>query len=509
MKNKYLFLFPLLLTICCSCSYNKEPEKNIQTTDNIEPGQANEGEDYKLIDSSTFAYQIDDVKVTAGFTNLGPSGNQKLLVIPVDFENTTKPWNDEMLGKLNNSFFGEDSKTSWNSVSSYYYKSSYGKLNISGEVAPVFKCSQTVDQLISAYKSSSKISPDDTVINEWLLIEDYDDLRFKYDTNGDGYIDAVALIYNAEINVKNGFWAWTSWYSKSKQNIYNPVIRGHMWAGYDFINGEYSNFGKSGLDSHTFIHETGHLLGLYDYYPDSNIVDASGRLDMHSESIGDENVYTKFSLGWTNPYYVKTEKSVTLNIRTSSKYSDAILINDSWNNTPFDEYILIEYYSPTINNENDSKNQTYKGYQMYQNKGVRIYHIDSRLVQFDKNNKPVKFYTPKTKEELAKGTYLIGPRNEPSRAYLPVNSSEDIRQVQLIDAKNRYYFDHENLKDKYKGKADNNTLFYKDTEYIPSSTFFPNNGLFNNGENIGYKIKINSITTKYANITIEKNVVIG
>ena len=63
-----------------------------------------------------------------------------------------------------------------------------------------------------------------------------------------------------------------------------------MWVSYDFVNDKYLDFyNYNKLDTHTFVHESGHLLGLNDYYcyDTENTWDPAGVLDMQSYNVGD------------------------------------------------------------------------------------------------------------------------------------------------------------------------------------------------------------------------------
>ena len=61
------------------------------------------------------------------------------------------------------------------------------------------------------------------------------------------------------------------------------------------------------VDAHTFIHETGHLLGLDDYYDYNDYRGAKGGLygaDMMDNNIGDHGSVNKLLLGWIEPTVV-------------------------------------------------------------------------------------------------------------------------------------------------------------------------------------------------------------
>ena len=115
-----------------------------------------------------------------------------------------------------------------------------------------------------------------------------------------------------------------------------------MWASYQFLkNGYYDKYNQGKLETHTFIHETGHLLGLDDYYcyDDLSSWDPAGALDMQSYNVGDHNVFSKFVLGWLEPYVVTDECEIEL--KTSSLYPEAILIKNDWNGSSYMVYYMM------------------------------------------------------------------------------------------------------------------------------------------------------------------------
>ena len=101
-----------------------------------------------------------------------------------------------------------------------------------------------------------------------------------------------------------------------------------MWASQEFMfdagyydeEGNHSNWtteqlasGNAKPDAHTFIHETGHMIGLDDYYSyDRGKGDYGGLggLDMMDFNIGDHNGYSKWMLGWLHPQMVKNQVSL-------------------------------------------------------------------------------------------------------------------------------------------------------------------------------------------------------
>lgn len=86
-------------------------------------------------------------------------GNPKMLVIPVDFKNYSCQVLDNRCegtrSDIQKAYFGKSEDTvvsggdsdGWESVSSFYYKSSFEKLNITGTVTPWFTLDKTVGEI--------------------------------------------------------------------------------------------------------------------------------------------------------------------------------------------------------------------------------------------------------------------------------------------------------------------------------------------------------------------------
>ena len=124
----------------------------------------------------------------------------------------------------------------------------------------------------------------------------------KYDKDGDGFVDNCVFVYSNTYSrtSTSTFWAWCS-ASMTETNVNKPTINNYMWVSYEFSNDKYDdNYNSNKPETHTFIHETGHMLGLDDYYcyDDENSWNCAGELDMQSYNVGDHNAYSKMALGW-------------------------------------------------------------------------------------------------------------------------------------------------------------------------------------------------------------------
>lgn len=360
------------------------------TTDPVEPtGEMMEKQTY---DTATFdnrnlqdrLSQYTESGDTAGEGNaigLPSTGTYNALVIPVQFSGDTIT--QTQLDKLNKAFNGTSADTGWESVKTYYQKASYGKLNITFDVQPVCRMqysSSYYENLTATDEQSGQEykNGDNVILHEALAKLDSAIDFSKYDTNNDGCIDAVYLIYSAPVDYKNAdfFWAYVTWNGTDNQYD-NKYAYYYMFTGLDFMDDGSANNGSMTINTETFIHETGHLLALDDYYDyDSNAGcnEGLGGCAMMDWNIGDHDAYSKIMMGWTDATVVNETQTIT--IKSLQKQGDVILIPLSFDNSYFCEYLLIDLYSAQGLNELRSEHGSivlYGGAEY----GVRIYHISS------------------------------------------------------------------------------------------------------------------------------------
>ena len=317
-------------------------------------------------------------------------GEQKILVIPVEFSDyriedrtcSTK----EYVKNLQKAFFGTSSNNNYVSVSQYYNVSSYGKLRITGKVSEyVYEYPESVTTILTRGGNSNDIRDQiwtyyDKIIEDYS--RHYDDIdEFKLHPGEDVDYDVpLYLVYNypadALTNKNNFFWNFTfpekclSWSSYHSLNIINDKP-----------------------DAHTFIHEVGHLFGLVDYYPteiqsDSDvIIEPVGCIDMMDSSVGDHTAFSKMQLNWLRPIHITNSCEITISALANK--GDVILLNDNWNGSVFDEYYLLEFYSPTGLNTFDVVYGNDK-VKLPQMPGIKVYHVDATLGYYDRENASIR-----------------------------------------------------------------------------------------------------------------------
>jgi M6 family metalloprotease-like protein len=340
-----------------------------------------------------------NVGLSLGQRYLPSTGNSKILVVPVQLSDY--PFTTTKLNRLQNTFFGTADETGWQSVSSFYQASSYGKLSLSGTVTSPVKFSYTsteMESMATSYSKQNKGNYSDVVLASALkALSDNGSDFSSYDSDSDGYIDAIWLVYSCPFNSNSDFyWAYTTWADNS--TLYgNKNICLYSWASVDFLTEQ--SYGlltsdKNG-DAHTFVHETGHMLGLDDYYSydcdnKTNFDTPVGGVDMMDFNIGDHDSYSKYLLDWITPTVITPEylaaNGNTLTLTSLTESGKAFLLpsykngSTQFNGTAFDEYLLIEYYTPTELNEADSL-VAYgtNGLKEYTKPGVLVYHVDASV----------------------------------------------------------------------------------------------------------------------------------
>jgi M6 family metalloprotease-like protein len=320
--------------------------------------------------------------------SLPKSGNPQLLVLPVDF--SSRPGTASEKQKIELAFFGESSQTGWESVKSFYEKSSYGALSLSGTVMNWYRAKNTP----TYYESRRNGDGDQLLIKEALTYHaQHHDLSI-YDSDDDGYIDAIYIIYSIDYDDSSDlWWAYQYWYEGEEK--YDGVeAYYYVFASLDFINE-----GNFGINAKTYIHETGHLLGLDDYYDynyNSGPKGGLGGADMMDSTIGDHASISKLLLGWINPYITTGDTTITIDSFSSS--GDAIIVIPSWNDTIFDEYFIIDFYTPTDLNEQDK---------MFEVSGVRIYHINAKVGSGGYGGEYISFFQYDNSDTVYKFVRLI------------------------------------------------------------------------------------------------------
>lgn len=328
------------------------------------------------------------------YVGIPSTGDIKVLVFAVDFSDYTAISSGVSINDIQNAFNGSSNLTNYESLNSYYKKSSYNQLNITADVFGFYRASKPAsyyeDEYEKAYAWNDETNdylygedeityPESDLIYELLTYYDNQINYQDYDANHDGYIDGIYILYTAPVSYEYGsdlWWAYQDYYAYY-DDVFDHVEANYFcWSGTDFLlESDY------GINARTLIHETGHMLGLEDYY-DYDTEDyynrgGLGGADMMDNTVGDHNPFSKLMLGWIKPFVVT--ESMQLNLTPFVNSGDTILLINQWNNTIFDEYLLISFYTPTDLNYLDR-------YEIFSISGIIIYHVDAKIGNSDPNS---------------------------------------------------------------------------------------------------------------------------
>lgn len=517
-KNRYIFfsaaiLLSLSLT-SCGKSYYVENKKSTNAKVTISKNSPTSGEvitPENVILTNTYPQMAKD-QTYPYYLATQIDDSLDVLVLPIHFkDNNNILFEEDIKANINASLNGSTTKTVYpTSVKDFYGRSSFGNLNLNFEIADWYTTfsskeltsQEKLDTLILEATQNAKIKGQKIDLN-------------KFDKNNDGAIDAIWAIYDmpnyTNISGSKNEYLWAYTISKSIQdtNSSTPQPLIYSFASYDFMDGYYG-----AINARTFIHETGHLLGLSDYYDYGNAYYPTAGFDMMDFNLFDHNAYSKMCLGWMKPYIVYGDATINEDELKKNNSCVVILEDDKELNyeekgkylfNPFREYILIDYFDASesslnyfdLTNESEQKHAPEVS---ITNSGYRLYHVDGRLLKLEsiKNNIRGEFYNsniPFSKAEL--GAKVIS--NSSTKADLSeTNTIENLGLHYIIqENENIDYFNELTLITNNFGSLNQNytNLYYDKNSTTNEKTRTPltDEMLFHSGD----KFEPNEINAKY------------
>ena len=342
----------------------------------------------------------------AGFTTMPYKGDARALVIPIwftdspDYINVDKKdenglnQKQQIIEDMNTVLFGENDQVPWRSLKTYYREESYGALNIDGKVSDWYE----VDKASTSYAyQDTKISDLAVSAVNWYFANNPSETRSDFDKNGDGKIDTLILYYGTNYHCfrDNGQPQTSNWLRRVNVSG-DTSISNYSWMSYatiyniDGLKTTMTNQLEAsdlsllfGLESKTAIHEIGHAIGLSDYYDKTMTSEPVGVLNMQSSDSGGHDAYSVMAYGWAKPYVfsrndtsLSNEIEITINDFQAS--GDMILLTPQWSssNEAFDEYMLLELYTPTGLNRKDALRDDVNNANV---PGIRLWHVNAKL----------------------------------------------------------------------------------------------------------------------------------
>jgi M6 family metalloprotease-like protein len=306
-----------------------------------------------------------DLKYFPYPTGMPSKGSPKIFVLLIEFPDYP---HTQDISRFQSSIFGDGDPNDfpYDSLRNFYYRSSYGQLYIQGDVmpwymAPANRANYTADIL--------------PLIKEAMNAVNGSVDFAQYDNNGDGEIDYFICYWTGpDSGWSTTWWAWCD--LKGDDFAGDPfTVDGKKPGVYSWVWEKNDGQNEPDFMPRVSIHETGHGLGLPDYYDYSNQpLGGLGFTDMMDTGWFDHCALSKWLLEWMSPVII-SDKNIIHNItlRNFDSFGDAVVIMPGQNGTPFDEYFVVEnriYWgndSAMINNTSLPR------------EGFYIYHVNAFL----------------------------------------------------------------------------------------------------------------------------------
>ncbi|MBE3125916.1 MAG: M6 family metalloprotease domain-containing protein [Acidobacteria bacterium] len=293
------------------------------------------------------------------------SGTVKVLALLIsfsDYPGTTTP------EYFNSRLFGDGvGGPPFDSLRNFYRRSSYDQLTIEGNVLGWYQ----------APYARSTVAETDTgrqnLIKEALSFYEGQGHNFsQYDNDGDGAIDYFCVFWTGPHGEWSSFWwGYYTGFSDSTFHLDGKRLTNYSWQW------ELSNYPNGAFGPSTIIHETGHGLGVPDYYDYDDAIGPRGGvggLDI-MDGTGDHNCFSKFMLDWITPTVVSAD-SQTVTLRASGVYPDALLfMPGAVPGQIFNEFFMVQNRYRSGNDTN-----LFTG-----SDGLILWHVDSRLNTWNTN----------------------------------------------------------------------------------------------------------------------------
>lgn len=306
-------------------------------------------------------------------------GSCRIPVFAVDFPDHVSYYSD-FADTVKNQCFGAENKNDraypLESISAYFDRASYGKLNLEFDVM----------DYTAKKPAENYVNNNAQELVEEIMAEFEDKLNYSvYDANSDAVLDSMIIVVPESLASVDGdgdkmpdWWPFSAKYYGS--------------SSYDDIKvGTYciSPFWtQERADTNVKIaHELCHAMGLADYYcldkdndSGNGGMDGDAGVELMDEGNGDLSAFSKLMLGWIADediqVYTGGEETFTLN--SSQQKPSCIVIPKNKEDGWLSEYFIIEFITGEANNSlygwGGSRSSIFP-----KNGGVRILHCDAEV----------------------------------------------------------------------------------------------------------------------------------
>lgn len=307
--------------------------------------------------------------------NLPTTGTPKTLTILIDFNDyrAASLYPNISVADIEANIYGSGTAKAQEyfypreSLNAYYKRASCGKLDIQGDVIGWYNFPHNRSFYVADDGSAAQFSSRTDFITHIMddLNSSYD--FSDYDNDNDGTIDLINVIWTGP----KGDWA-TFWWG-----VYTSGSSSKSWDGVKI--GRYTWQWMATRDSDTdfnpyvLIHETGHGLGLPDYYdyndaygPDGGV----GGYDMMHDNRCNHNAFSRWMLDWIDPIILSSEDITPMSISAGGledPKNSAVVIFPENNGALFDEFFIVENRHRVGNDEENVAD------------GLAVWHVDATL----------------------------------------------------------------------------------------------------------------------------------
>jgi M6 family metalloprotease-like protein len=297
-------------------------------------------------------------------------GTPEIFILLIDFPGL--PHNNEPAVFTNKIFgSGEAAEYPYESLREFYQRSSYGALDIQGEVfgwytarVPRFFYGTGRQSLWGLWGVKALIKE---ALRYYEPLVDFS----QFDHDADGVIDYFCVIWTGPDSGWGSLW-W-GWCDTTKFFFGNDpfTVDGKRLGVFSWQPEQQVRTENTVFTARTLIHETGHALGLPDYYDYDTTKGPGGGLgglDIMDMTAFDHNAFSKWMLDWTEPAVI-INGAQTITLRPADTYHDCVAIMPGRKRfSLFSEFFLVQHRSPGRGNDFSLPGS-----------GLVIWHVDGRL----------------------------------------------------------------------------------------------------------------------------------
>ena len=476
--------------------------------------------------------EINELRRSQNKIGLPSQGTANILVVPVCFQDddVIQDSNKDIditidesdIERINDTYFNLKSKFGYPSVSLYYKKSSFEKLNLSGVVSPLIQLPKEYSEYLLQASALGTSSVHNEILNyvyDYLFNETQTYYLGDFDSDNDGLVDAISIVgnYPYELQFSTDEYTYYHQLFNGPNNVYfqdtiedSTLVNSFSYISSSFMDGYYL-----GHDSRMYISLIGSMIGL-DTYQDLTGNSSTGMyrapvgyLDPMSGSLGDHNPFSKYQLGWISPKFIKKEDipneglEITINNDNSG---DAIMLYCG-EKSLFGEYLFIDLYTPTWVNLLDSVNKSSFGTQTFNQPYIRVFQVDSRLVRSNHNIYTVYEGEPNFDEQL------VLPNGEKSHyIYDYAYTNNSINEYASYGLKNYPLVSLLSKKGMNRHLTNSNEKLTIDDMFLTGDKFgsedqidgFYNNFTFHNNDELGIEFEVKNINDTEATIVFRR-----